>query len=145
MTQIRFTNKPAKSFNSFVDDFFTVMPSLTGSEFFNTRQSIPVNIREENHGYVLDVFAPGFEKDDFSVSLDKNLLTISAEKKNNQEAETGRQIMKEFKMESFKRTFTVDEKVDASNIVAKYLNGVLTLNLPRKEEVKEAAKQISIQ
>ena len=145
MTQIRFINKPAKSFNSFVDDFFTAMPSLTGSESFNSKQSIPVNIREEDHGYVLDVFAPGFEKDDFSVSLDKNLLTVSAERKNSQETETGRQIRKEFRMESFKRTFTVDEMIDATNIVAKFLNGVLTLNLPKKEEVKEAVKQISIQ
>ena len=121
------------------------MPSLTGSESFNSKQSIPVNIREEDHGYVLDVFAPGFEKDDFSVSLDKNLLTVSAERKNSQETETGRQIRKEFRMESFKRTFTVDEMIDATNIVAKFLNGVLTLNLPKKEEVKTPAQQISIQ
>jgi HSP20 family protein len=143
MTQIRFINKPSKSFNSFVDDLFTVMPSLSG-ELFNSKENIPVNIREEEHGYVLDVFAPGFEKDDFTVSLDKNLLTVSAEKKNNQENHTGRQIRKEFRLDSFKRTFTVDEKILASNIVAKYLNGVLTLNLPKKEEVKEEIKQISI-
>src|SRR6476620_8885556 len=143
MTQIRFINKPAKSFNSLVDDFFTVMPSLTDNEFFNNfKESIPVNIREEEQEYVLDVFAPGFEKDDFTVSLDKNLLTVSGEKKNSQENQSGRQIRKEFKLGSFKRTFTVDEKVDASNIVAKYLNGVLTLNLPKKQEVKEQVKQI---
>jgi len=119
------------------------MPSLSG-ELFNSKETIPVNIREQEHGYILDVFAPGFEKDDFTVSLDKNLLTVSAEKKNNQENQQGRQIRKEFRLESFKRSFTVDEKIESSNIVAKYLNGVLSLNLPMKEEVKEEAKQISI-
>ena len=55
-----------------------------------------------------------------------------------------KQIRKEYNYRSFKRSFTVDEKVDSEKIEAKYVNGVLTLNLPRKEEVKASAKEILV-
>ncbi|MCB0741452.1 MAG: Hsp20/alpha crystallin family protein, partial [Chitinophagaceae bacterium] len=58
--------------------------------------------------------------------------------------ETDKQIRKEFSYHSFKRSFTVDEKIDATKIDASYVNGVLKLNLPKKEEVKMATKQIEI-
>ena len=59
--------------------------------------------------------------------------------------ETEKEIRKEYSYRSFKRSFTLDEKIDGNAIEAKYVNGVLTLNLPRKEEVKTASKDISIQ
>lgn len=58
--------------------------------------------------------------------------------------ENEKQILKEFKPRSFKRSFTVDQDIDCENIVAKYENGVLTLNLPKKTDVKEATKNITI-
>jgi len=54
-------------------------------------------------------------------------------------------VRREFKQQSFKRSFTVDEKINAEAISAQYVNGVLVLNLPKKEEVKPATKQINIQ
>ena len=54
-------------------------------------------------------------------------------------------ILKEFSYRSFKRSFTVDEKIDATNITAKYENGILKLDLPKKEEVKGGTKEITIQ
>ena len=59
--------------------------------------------------------------------------------------ETAKSIRKEFTLKTFKRSFTVDEKIDATNIAAKYENGILTVEVPKKEEAKIAAKEIIIQ
>ena len=95
--------------------------------------------------YLLDVVAPGLLKEDFKISLDNNLLTVSFEKKEETVNEGEKQLRTEYKFQSFKRSFTLDEKVNAEGISAQYVNGVLTLNLPKKEDVKPATKQISIQ
>jgi HSP20 family protein len=145
MTLVRLNNKTPKSFNNLVDDLFTNIPSLLRDDFLTpSLQTTPVNIRETENDYVLDLIAPGFEKEDFKINLDKNTLTVSAEKKAESENRDEKNIRKEYKFQSFSRSFTIDEKIDATNIVAKYLNGVLTLNLPKKVEVKEAVKEITI-
>ena len=105
---------------------------------------IPVNVKETKDAYQLEVVAPGFEKNDFNINLEKNIVTVSAEKKSETENKDEKQIRKEYSYHSFKRSFTIDEKVDAEKIEAKYVNGVLTLNLPRKEEVKASAKEILV-
>jgi HSP20 family protein len=71
-------------------------------------------------------------------------LTISAEKKDEVKKENEKQIRREYSYRSFKRSFTLDEKIDATNIEASYINGVLTLNLPKKEVVKASATEIVI-
>ena len=135
-----------RSFDNFVDSFFTEFPALFHNDFngTQTKGSVPVNVKETTEGYQLEVVAPGFEKSDFSISLDQQLLTIAAEKKSEEEKEGNKQVRREYSYRSFKRIFTVDEKIDATKIEATYINGVLGLNLPKKEEVKEAAKAITI-
>jgi HSP20 family protein len=148
MTHVRFNTRPtAKSFNNFVDDLFTGIPSLLRDDLsgFSGKSSVPVNIKETEQDFVLELFAPGLVKDDFKINLENNLLTISAEYKAQTENSTEKTITKEYRFQSFSRSFNLDEKIDATRISAKYLNGVLTLNLPKKAEVKEAAKQISVQ
>ncbi len=105
---------------------------------------IPVNVKENEENYLLEVIAPGFEKEDFKINLEKNLLTISAEKKGENEVNTEKHLRKEYKHQSFKRSFTIDEKINAENINAKYVNGILTLNFPKKQEVKPTTKLIDI-
>ncbi len=147
MTHMKFNRKPFEgSFNTFVDDLFSELPVLFKNEFNNNerRGSVPVNVKETETSYRLEVVAPGFEKTDFMVNLDQNLLTISAEKKEEVKQENDKQIRREFGFRSFKRSFTLDEKIDATNIDASYINGVLTLNLPKKESVKAAATKIVI-
>jgi len=53
-------------------------------------------------------------------------------------------IRKEFSYKAFKRSFTIDEKIDAANISAKYENGVLKVQLPKKEELKVTPKEIAV-
>lgn len=148
MTRINFQNKPAsKSFNNLMDDFFATVPSILSDGFAtpNYRSFTPVNIKETENDYVLELMAPGFQKEDVRINLDNNTLTVSAEKKAEEENKNEKYIRKEFKYQSFNRSFTIDENIDAENIVAKYLNGVLTLNLPKKAAVKPSSKEITIQ
>ncbi|MEZ5035022.1 MAG: Hsp20/alpha crystallin family protein [Chitinophagaceae bacterium] len=147
MLNVNLKQKPFQhSFNSLVDDLFTELPMIFKNDFNNSERNglVPVNVKETDNAFELDVIAPGFEKSDFTINLDQNLLTISAEQKTEEKKETDKQIRKEFSYHSFKRSFTVDEKIDATKIDASYVNGVLKLNLPKKEEVKMATKQIEI-
>ncbi len=147
MTLVKFNRRPFdRTFNNLVDDFFSDLPVFNGGDFKREWKGlVPVNVTENEKSYNLEVVAPGFEKDDFKVTVDDQILTIAAEKKNETTEEKNKQIRKEYNYRSFKRSFTLDEKTDAAGIDAKYVNGVLTLNLPKKEEVKTAAHQISIQ
>src|SRR6476659_7139348 len=144
MTVVKFNNRPANGFN-LLDNFFNELPAFFKDDFGTKAQGfIPVNVKETKDAYQLDVVAPGFEKNDFNINLEKNILTISAEKKSETENKEEKQIRKEYGYHSFKRSFTIDEKVDGEKIEAKYVNGVLTLNIPRKEEVKASAKEILV-
>src|SRR3989337_1062351 len=127
MTLVKFNRKPfGGTFNSLVDDLFAELPVLYKNEFYQQwKGSVPVNIKETEKNYSIEIVAPGFEKTDFKISLEKQLLTISAEKKNEVEEENEKQIRKEFIYHSFKRSFTLDEKTDGTNIDAKYVNVVL--------------------
>ena len=148
MTQVRFRRKPFETnFNNLVDDLFSELPVLfkNGNGQSQLKGFAPVNIKETEKNYSIDLVAPGFEKADFKINLDQDVLTISAEKKDEAKNESEKEIRKEYSYRSFKRSFTLDEKVDATGIEAKYVNGVLTLNLPKREEVKTASKEISIQ
>ena len=147
MTQVKFSRRPFEgSFNSFVDNLFTELPALLKNDIQQPQWKgvVPVNILENEKDYSLEVVAPGFEKTDFKVNLEQNVLTVSAEKKEEGKEENKKQIRKEYNYKSFKRSFTIDEKIDAAGIEAQYVNGILTLNLPKKEIVKESAKEINI-
>ena len=150
MTQVKFNRKPFEgTFNNLFDDLFSELPVLYKNEQ-NWKGSVPVNIKETEKNYIIEVVAPGFEKTDFKISLEQQLLTISTEKKNEVKEDSDnnrneKQIRKEYSYRTFKRSFTLDEKTDGSNIDAKYVNGVLTLNLPKKEEVKPSVQEINIQ
>ena len=126
-------------------DFLVDFPSLF-RDYNNTdsSQSVAVNISENEDNYKLDLVAPGFKKEDFKIHLEKNLLSISVEKKTEEENKNEKQIRKEYEFKTFKRTFIVDEKIDGEKIEGKYENGVLTLTLAKKVEVKVPAKQITI-
>lgn len=141
MTLVKVNNPMAKGFDGLVNEFFNEFPATFGKTI---RQDVfgfpPVNIRENDDAYQLEIAAPGLEKTDFNMNLDKNILTISTEKKE----ETPKFIRKEFSYKAFKRSFTIDEKIDAANISAKYENGILKVALPKKEEVKVAPKEITV-
>lgn len=147
MAYVKFKSRPFEgTFNNLVDDLFTELPVLFKNDFNNAERkgTIPVNVKETEKSYQLEVVAPGFEKSDFKVNMEQDLLTISAEKKSEVKDENEKHIRREYSFRSFKRSFTLDEKIDATNIEASYVNGVLTLNLPKKVAVKASATEIII-
>jgi len=134
------TYPASKSFNNVFDELFRTYPS-NGSA---VRSSAPVNITEAEAGYQLEFNVPGRNKEDLKISVENGLLTVSYEKPTEEKAEV-KTLRSEFSYGSFKRSFTLDEKINAEAIEAKYENGILKVFLPKKEEVKNAPKQISVQ
>ncbi len=146
MAYVQFNRKPFEgNFSNLVDDLFTELPVLINNGFNNSlrKDSVPVNVKETEGGYELEVVAPGFDKADFKVNLEQQLLTISAEKQATEQTKTEKHIRKEYSFRSFKRSFTLDDKIDATKIEASYINGILRLNLPKLVTVK-ASQAIEI-
>jgi HSP20 family protein len=112
--------------------------SLTGT-------TVPsVNIKETDNHFEVEMAAPGMKKDDFSIELDGNLLSITSEKESKEEEKEGdKYSRKEFSYQSFTRSFQLPKDVvDADKIEAKYENGVLNLVIPKKEEAKQKAPRL---
>jgi len=132
-----------RGFNNFVDELFNQLPANVSKELgLNVP---PVNIHETADAFHMEVSAPGLNKEDFKINLEKGLLTISYEKKSEAEQKDYKTHRREFSVSSFKRSFTVEDKINEEGIQAKYENGVLKLLLPKKEEVKVSPKEIAIQ
>lgn len=144
MSTIKVSPRPfERTFNTLFEDLFQQLPSHDWGQRLGT-ENVPVNIRETKDGYVLDVVAPGFEKQDFKISMEKDLLTLSAERKQETKSADERFLKREFSFRSFTRSFRLDEQIDRSAITAKYEQGILQLTLPKKEEVKVLPKEISV-
>ncbi|NLF43930.1 MAG: Hsp20/alpha crystallin family protein [Bacteroidales bacterium] len=130
---------------SLIDDFFG--RDLIGS-FFNDQTGISmpaVNIVENADAFKIEVAAPGLEKNDFKIDLENNMLTISAEKEQNNEEKDLKYMRREFSYSSFKRSFSLPLTVDGEKIEAVHKDGVLLITLPKREEARpKPAKQIAI-
>jgi HSP20 family protein len=121
--------------NFFNKNLFDWDNNLTSSGY-----SIPaVNIKEKPDGFLVEMAAPGMDKKDFKIEIDGSALTISSEKRNETEEKDGENYnRKEFSYQSFFRTFHLPkEVVNADKIEAIYENGILRLEIPKKEEAKQ--------
>ncbi len=144
MTLIRYQNQLPNLFDRF---FNSELDSWNRNNFSDTNTTLPsVNITENTDAFEVEVAAPGFEKSDFNIELNNDLLTISSEKKINEEVKDDEKISRqEFSYQSFTRSFTLPELVEGDKISAHYKNGILSLTIPKKEEAKpKPIKQIKI-
>ena len=144
MLVLRNTNQVPSLFDRFFDgDMF----DWSNRNFSNTNTTIPsVNIKENADAFMVEVAAPGFEKDDFKIELNLNTLSISSEKKVENETREGEVFTKrEFSYQSFSRSFTLPQIADGDRIEANYQNGILTVLIPKREEAKpKPARMIEI-
>ncbi len=144
MTLVKFGNNKSRAVNPFFNDVFE---SFFNDAFVSDRFSskIPsVNIAETENQYHIELAAPGLKKEDFKINLDKNVLSISAEKKAESTDEGKRYSKREYNYSSFVRSFTLPESADYAGIEAEYVDGVLQLNVPKKEEAKLQAREIAV-
>jgi HSP20 family protein len=117
----------------FDDDLF----NWSSRNFSNTNTTLPsVNIRESEKEFEVEVAAPGLEKNDFKIELNRDLLRVSSEKKIENETKDGQRFTcREFSYQSFSRSFSLPNIADNEKISARYENGILTITIPKKEEV----------
>ncbi|PLX05197.1 MAG: molecular chaperone Hsp20 [Marinilabiliales bacterium] len=125
-------------FQNFWNDIFDC--DIFGvSNASRVKASIPaVNIKETEDNYSIELAAPGMTKEDFELNLDNGVLHISSEQKmeNETKDEKTNFTRREFNYSSFKRSFTLPNTADLSKINATYKNGLLEIDIPKKEEAK---------
>lgn len=148
MTLARRTNNFYPTFPSIFNKFFTDdLMDWNNLNYSKTETTIPsVNVKEDDEKYAIEVAAPGMKKEDFNVKLENNQLVISSEKKSEVNDEKEGYSRKEFSYQSFNRSFTLPEgHILNDQISAKYINGILYIELPKREEVKpQPTKMIEI-
>lgn len=144
MLLVRNSNQMPSVFDRFFDG---EMFDWNNRNFSKTNTTLPsVNIKENAEAFTVELAAPGFEKGDFKIELNRNLLTISSEKKLESETKEGEVFTKrEFSYQSFSRSFTLPQIADGDKIEANYTNGMLTVSIPKREEAKpKPARTIDI-
>ena len=127
------------------DDFFNdrVFNNFSNNQCNHT--SPAVNVIEEDKGFRIEVAVPGLSRDDFNIEVDNDVLTISSVEKEKKEDKKHNYTRREFSYRSFKRSFQLPETIDQDQIQASHEAGVLSLNLPKKDEVvQKAPKQIEV-
>ena len=127
--------------NRVFDDFFNNIPART-----NFGGTLPaVNVKETEDNYHVELAVPGLKKEDFKVEINEGILTIAAERKTENEEKKEGYTRREFSYTNFTRRFTLPETADENNISASYTDGILAINLPKKEEAKpQPARLIEI-
>ncbi len=132
---------------SVFSDFFDT-DTLMNPRWFNwgIEDSMPaVNIKESDAQFDIEMAAPGFEKSDFKINVDNDVLTISAEKQDEKKEETKEFRRREFSYNSFSRSFTLPTNTMKDSIEAAYDKGVLNLKIPKSmTEPTSPKKEITI-
>ncbi len=131
------------SLRSMMEDFWNT-DRFFDKPFFTGELLPAVNVRETKNHFKLDVAAPGFKKEDFKITTEDGLLTISAETSNEQNEEKANYTRKEFSSSSFTRTFNLPDNVEEDHISANYNNGLLEIELKKSGKSLAAKKEIKV-
>lgn len=148
MTLVKFapvnSNKVLKStYNDLFESFFNTDQLLSKSII----SRVPaVNILENENEFTIEIAAPGLKKEDFKINLEHDQLSVSALKVegSNEDNSTKKYNRREFNFTDFTKTFTLPETADSNKINAEYKDGILLIQISKKEELKIQAREISI-
>ena len=151
MTLVKFSNgNRSTALNPWIGEVFD---NFLNDTFLSDRMisRVPaVNISESEGNYHIELAAPGLKKEDFKINLDKTEryltlpLSISAEQEVEEKEEKKNYSRREYSYNSFVRSFNLPDSVDQSNIEAEYHNGVLKINVAKREEAKYQSREIAI-
>ena len=146
MTLLKVNGSPVKkAYDSFLDEWLNEWTRFGKDDETVQYSNVPANIHETKEAYHLELSAPGLKKEDIKINMENGLLTISYEQKEEVKSEDYKTVRREFKYSSFKRSFTLSDKIDADHIQGKYEDGILKVYLPKKAEAQAVARQIAIQ
>lgn len=150
MSLVKFTRRPFG--NLITQDFFDMddffdgrrwMQNRMPEAFWNGKSSEPaLNIMESDDNFDIELAAPGFDKNDFNVTIEDGFLNISAEKTREKEESEENYTRKEFSYNSFERSLQLPESVKEEEIKAKYRDGILSFKLAKKEEAKKRPPKV---
>lgn len=128
-------------------EFSDITENMMTEDLFQRENWMPsINVKEHKNDFEIEVAAPGFTKKDFEVSVSDDVLTISAESKQEKEEKEENYSRREFFHNSFTRTFTLPKSIDLKKkIKANYDNGILSIHLEKMEAEKSAEKKKMIE
>lgn len=144
MSLIKFNGNRNSSLATGFNDIFE---SIFNDSFVSDRMmsKVPaVNVSETEDHYRIEMAAPGLNKEDFDIKLDRNMLTVSVEQQKQNVQEERQFNRREFSYTSFVRSFALPETADDAQIEANYINGVLNIQVAKKEEAKQVTRKIEI-
>ncbi|MDB4919678.1 Hsp20/alpha crystallin family protein [Mucilaginibacter sp.] len=144
MTLVKFNNK---NNNALMPGFNDVFESIFNDTFFADRMvtRVPaVNVSESAGRYHIELAAPGLKKQDFKINIEDNVLHISAEKQTENTDNNRKYNKREYSYSSFVRSFNLPELADENQIEAAYEDGVLKIDVAKKEEAKTVTRQIEL-
>ena len=143
MTLVNFNNRTrntAPYFNNVFDSLFS--DAVTKNKMVDKTPN--VNIHENESSYIIELAAPGLKKEDFQINLKKDTLSVWAEVKKD-EAQVAKDFTRtEFDYSSFARSFTLPDTADGDRITAEYKDGILNINISKKDDAKLQNKEIVV-
>lgn len=146
MTLVKFN--PAKQNNgSLLPGFNDVFESILNDTFFNDRliSQVPaVNLSESDGYFHVELAAPGLKKEDFKLHLDGNMLKVSVQRQHEDNSTEKIYSKREYSYSTWVRSFTLPESANAEQIEANYTEGVLTIDIAKREDAKIVRRQIEI-
>jgi len=135
-------------------DFFPAVSSLVDNffkddDFFNAwrdgRNLPAVNIAETKEAYSLEVAAPGLKKEDFKITIEKGMMSISGENRSESAQKKEKYQRQEFSYQSFYRSFWLPENANSNTIKAKYEDGLLKITISKKVvDTEEPSQSITV-
>jgi HSP20 family protein len=141
MSIVRWNPTVAPSFRSWVEDFFGDLKLFPGDGV----NLVPaVNIRETEDLFIVEMAAPGMKKEDFNIEIKQGMLSISSERKEEKEEKKENFTRKEFSFRSFERSFQLPENVNPELIKASYKEGLLLIELPKREKSIPKVQKVDI-
>jgi len=146
MNALTRTNNQRNIMRPWLRDFFDMENLFDGGNWLRPlEKSVPaVNVSEDEKNFIVDVIAPGFKKDDFNVSIDDDMLTISGEAKKEIKDDNVAYNRREYSYNSFTRSFSLPDNAKRDGINASYTDGILKLAIPKNEPTIKPSKTIPI-
>jgi HSP20 family protein len=134
-----------KTIGSLIEDVFqNGFQKVFGEEAWSDGVTTPVNILELENAYEMHLMAPALKKEDFKLNVDNGVLHISYDHKADEEDLKKKWLRKEYKPDTFRRSFTLNDKINILEISAKYNDGVLVVTLPKKQAAEPSAQEIKV-